>query len=64
MSRRTTRPAEPQITVAMAAQKYLTIRQGQVARDTWINDRSQVDRFVRALGHVLLADLTQDQAEQ
>lgn len=63
MPRRAAKPAEPKITVAVAAQKYLTIRQGQVAHDTWINDRSQVNRFSRALGHVPLCELTQDQVE-
>lgn len=63
MPRKTTTPAEQAITVAVAAQKYLSIRQGQVAHDTWINDRSQVNRFSRALGHVPLSELTQDQVE-
>jgi integrase len=42
----------------------LTLRRGQVANDTWINDRSQVTRFARALGHVELTRLTQEQVEE
>jgi len=64
MARNQSAAREPNVTVAVAAEKYLSIRKGQVARDTWINDRSQVNRFVRALGGIRLADLTQEQVEE
>jgi integrase len=62
MSRRSTTD-NTAVTVAAAAERYLTLRRGQVAKDTWINDRSQVTRFVKALGHVPLNRLTQEQVE-
>lgn len=63
MARSSKSSSEPPVTVAVAAEKYLNIRHGQVAHDTWINDRSQVNRFAHALGDVPLSSLTQEQVE-
>lgn len=40
------------------ASRYLRLREAEVSRDTFLNDRAQIMRFVRALGHLQVGSLT------
>jgi len=51
-------------TVGEAVEKYLALRKKKFAHDTWVNDRSQLNRFADAVGRGrLMHTLTSDNVE-